>query len=1126
LQEVGAVTGYDPLRNGIAEVHLRTAGKADGEFSIDGNVAVQQGAFHAPWLQLQHVALQTNVHLDNTTMLFTQVKSVLDGQGHVDGMLRLTNWLDSPPPVPEKKHPAKRNWFGRRKKPALVAIKPQPQPLQALLEATVTDLPSPLVLAAVAPYRFDDLGFTADVTGPVHGTWHGPGHALDIHGDLTFRPERRARPGSLPVNGYVKADYLGDNEHLVFQQADLTTPGTEVHATGTMSLLPEDLHSAMRGTVTIQHLREFDRLLYILADTTPTSRAADVDRKPSGKGLVHLPVHLLGPASFRGNFTGSLLEPQLDGHVDAPGFLTDLGGFGAAHPASNVSQTRHALQWDSLHADVSYAPSRIQVHHAVLTRGATTLHVDAQLRPVPLGKGNYAYSAKSGLVATARVTDASVTDVQAIAGTRFPTTGTLSANAQVNGVIENLSGSGNLRVTDLNIAGQSVSLAVSRLTASGHLLQADQIRIRTADGMAQGELSYDYLSHAIQGSITGQQFNLSRIHPLQTARASVGGTGSFHLLAAGTSMAPVATGSVVIDNVTLNGEPMGQVHAEANLRGKTVFLTSRAQLLQAQLKAGGQVQLASGFPAALVLQFTDFDIQPVLQLFTHAGITGKSSIRGEMQLQGPLGRPREIVASADLDRFSATINNIPLETDGPVKFSVREGLLELLPVHIKGKDTDLKIQGTANLLGNQRLRVHAEGGINAGLAQTFSSDLIASGHVDFVVDARGTLHQPRLTGRMQVTNLAVQEQNVTNGLSQMNGTLAFDQDRLVIQQLSGYTGGGKVEFTGFATFRNGLFFDVAANAKDARIRYPQGVTSMADANLHLDGSLDALLLRGNVLLTRFAVSRNVDLGALAAAANQSVATPPDPTSPLNSVRLDVRITSSPQLGFQNSFATLAGDVNLHIRGTMANPSILGRVDITQGKATFAGTQYVLQRGDIVFTNPVTIQPEVNLEATARVRNYDIIIGLNGPANKLQVNYRSEPPLSQADVLALLTLGRTNEEATMYGEQQQVGGDPTTEALLGGALNAAVSSRVQQLFGVASVRVDPNFVGVLGQSTARVTVEQQVGRNLTLVFATSVNTTAQQLLQAQYAISRNLSIIAVRDEADVFSLYFQIRGKRR
>ncbi|HUZ04949.1 MAG TPA: translocation/assembly module TamB domain-containing protein, partial [Acidobacteriaceae bacterium] len=287
----------------------------------------------------------------------------------------------------------------------------------------------------------------------------------------------------------------------------------------------------------------------------------------------------------------------------------------------------------------------------------------------------------------------------------------------------------------------------------------------------------------------------------------------------------------------------------------------------------------------------------------------------------------------------------------------------------------------------------------------------------------------------------------------------------------------------------------------------------------------ALLLRGTIQLNRFAISQNADMAALVAA-SQSVGAPPDPTSWQNRVHLDVHLNSSPQLGFQNSFATLAGDVDLHIRGTLANPSVLGRMDITQGKANFAGTQYVLQRGDIVFANPVTIEPEVNLQATARVRDYDIIIGLSGPVDKVQVNYRSEPPLSQSDVLALLTLGRTNEEAAMYGEQEQAGSNPTEEALLGGALNAAVSNRVQRLFGVASVRVDPNFVGVLGQSTARVTVEQQVGRNITLVFATNVNTTAQQLLQAQYDITRNLSIIAVRDEADVFSLYFQIRGKKR
>jgi translocation and assembly module TamB len=295
--------------------------------------------------------------------------------------------------------------------------------------------------------------------------------------------------------------------------------------------------------------------------------------------------------------------------------------------------------------------------------------------------------------------------------------------------------------------------------------------------------------------------------------------------------------------------------------------------------------------------------------------------------------------------------------------------------------------------------------------------------------------------------------------------------------------------------------------------------------LRVLGNLDSLLVSGNVQLMRFGIDSNVDLTSLATGGG-GVSAPIDPTSSMNRVHLDIHVTSAPELGFQNSFASLAGDVNLRIRGTVENPSVLGRIDITEGSASFAGTKYSLQQGDIIFANPVAITPEIDLEASARVQNYDIIISLHGPPNKLEISYRSEPPLTQADVLALLALGRTNEQAAMYGEQQQAGANLTTEALLGGALNAAVSSRVQKLFGVGSVRVDPNFVGTLGDSTARITVEQQVGRNFTFTFATNVNSTAQQLIQGQVDLTRNVSIIAVRDEANVFSMYLQIRGRHK
>jgi translocation and assembly module TamB len=128
-------------------------------------------------------------------------------------------------------------------------------------------------------------------------------------------------------------------------------------------------------------------------------------------------------------------------------------------------------------------------------------------------------------------------------------------------------------------------------------------------------------------------------------------------------------------------------------------------------------------------------------------------------------------------------------------------------------------------------------------------------------------------------------------------------------------------------------------------------------------------------------------------------------------------------------------------------------------------------------------------------------------------------------VALLALGRTGDQQRLYTQQQQQAlANPTTDALLGGALNATVSSRVQRLFGAGSVKVDPNYLGALGNSTSRIIVEEQLGSNVTLTYATNVNTTAQQLLQAEIAINRHVSLQLARDESGVFSVV--IKATRR
>jgi len=253
-------------------------------------------------------------------------------------------------------------------------------------------------------------------------------------------------------------------------------------------------------------------------------------------------------------------------------------------------------------------------------------------------------------------------------------------------------------------------------------------------------------------------------------------------------------------------------------------------------------------------------------------------------------------------------------------------------------------------------------------------------------------------------------------------------------------------------------------------------------------------------------------------------------SPLSGLRLDVHVVSTPELQLETSLAKLTGNVDLHLRGTGTKPVVLGRVSIIEGDVIVNSTSYHMERGEISFTNPTAIEPVLDIEATAHVRDYDITLGFHGPADHPSTNYRSDPPLPTADIIALLALGRTRQEsaqAQMYNPQQTTITDSGSSELLAQALNATVSTRVQRLFGVSRIKIDPQVGGgPESTSNARVTIEQQVSNKVTLTYITNVSQSAQQIIQFEYNFTRDISLLAVRDQTGVVSFDVRIRHRRK
>ena len=93
------------------------------------------------------------------------------------------------------------------------------------------------------------------------------------------------------------------------------------------------------------------------------------------------------------------------------------------------------------------------------------------------------------------------------------------------------------------------------------------------------------------------------------------------------------------------------------------------------------------------------------------------------------------------------------------------------------------------------------------------------------------------------------------------------------------------------------------------------------------------------------------------------------------------------------------------------------------------------------------------------------------------------------------------------------------ALVSKALADPVSNRLQRVFGVSQLKVDPTFTSGSELPQARVTLQQQISNNVTFTYVTALDNPNTQIIRAEWAFNQQWSAIATRDENGIFSINF-------
>jgi translocation and assembly module TamB len=981
------------------------------------------------------------------------------------------------------------------------------------LEVTGVELQQALRAFSSSDLPLERLPLAGSTVGTLGVTWRGSPLNAFMDGDLRVQP--LARAGQLPVSAVVQATVDFRSGAVQVHNLDASTnpgaasggQGTHLSAQGRLSAI-----SDLKLDATTANFAELEPLVASWRGT----RAQD------------MPIEFGGRASFRGTVQGKLQSPSLAGSLELHDFVTVVRIPSQAKTGAAVRVVRS--HWDLLQGEVQYSASGESLHNGLLRHGATTLGVDASV-----GLVNGSYDSTLPFAARLKLENAGLDELQAMAGSGYPVSGQVSGELQVSGTAHHLNGQGRVAIKDGTAWQQTVSLATAELNLAENQAQFRNIVVKSDAMQLSGDARYNLESREFGFDVRGSEVKLERLRALsQKGMLRVNGQAAFEAIGEGTASAPVINGHLSLLNLAVNRQAIGNVNVQAETHGEDMKLTARSDFKSAEVKLDGEIHLRGQMPVHLTGDLHSTELNSLITGYLPVRLTGPSEVKAHLDATGEALNPRNMTADLVIDRLATSYGGISVANDGAIRLRMEHQIVKVQQLRLSGEQGArfVQVRGEIQLGGKREIDLRAQGSVNLKLLETANPDLMAGGVANLNVQVNGTLKRPSMHGQLNVQGASITSIDFPNGLSDITGSLVFNEDRLQLQELTARTGGGLLHCTGFITYSpaQGLGFNLSADGREIRLRYPEGLSSTADASLTLSGTPKNALLSGNVTVTRLGVNPRFDFASylvkgMRGAPAQKI------DSPLNAVHMDVHVTSTAELQVQTSLARLSGNVDLRLRGSAARPVVLGRVNLLEGTLEFNGTKYRMERGDVTFTNPVRIEPTLDVELSARVRDYDITLGFHGPVNKLTPSYRSDPPLSSSDIISLLALGSTAEEQAnpaMMGtsQYQPTVSESASSALLGQALSATVGSRVQRLFGVSRVKIDPNVGGAVNTGLARVTVEQQVSNKLTLTYITNLNQSAQEIIEFEYNVNKDVSVVGVRDQTGVVSVDVVLRRRKK
>ncbi|HXW68346.1 MAG TPA: translocation/assembly module TamB domain-containing protein [Dissulfurispiraceae bacterium] len=931
--------------------------------------------------------------------------------------------------------------------------------------------------------------------GKVSGTLTTAGSAFDPEGQFSYI-STVAGPDVLGRVRSIKSGYTMKNGLLFFDQMFLATGQSKLYTTGSLDLKNSTLN--FRGTGETGDIRDLSAPYF---------------------------SSVSGPARFSDIVTGSVKDPVVDMHFDA-----HLSTFATKNLADVKLVNNHDFIFDSSEGDINYKKNRLTIKYfSAQSPGEKIRASGTVLLPQAVTLFDFK---KPEFDLSLSLRNLDVKTLMGMFTGKVAMSGVLNTDFNLSGGLDAIKLSGDVHGSNITVANQYALNSVDGyVTYEGRSVRLKSVRLKRGSSALDisGTVGAD---KTFSIDATGKSIKVSDIvlqrhrEKLETRYKELFEGGFFdtifisnlNIRGTGTFENPIVTVKGDINTGPYRGRPVGSGYIEGFLKGKQATLT--ASLLNKKLIVKGEAQLTDSLPwkASADLQSARYD-------FIAASFMKDVPEDLLVNLKG------NIMARGDKEHLSAVanINNIHVYLYGTgytnssgVGLKLENNKLSIGPLSLKSDTSEFRLSGSVSMGSRYDLLLEGSSSLSPLKALSKNIDVI-NGDASFVCSFTGEWNDPKINGDMEVYNGVLGFKNIRYRLSSVSAYLYFDEDRIVLDSASGKLSGGDVTASGAAYLQKFSInrFLLNTHLRDVTASVSKDFWVNFNADLNYGGTLASQTILGDVEIMRAKYTERVEWKSWLLGFRQKEK-PKVESSRLDNTKLNVRVSGS-NLSIDNNVAKASAKMDILLRGTIGQPAVLGKLEAKQGLVYFRNNEFKILQTTVDFSNPDKIMPYFAIVAQTKVRNYNIMLTLDGYVNQFTLSLSSDPFLAEADILSLLTVGQIGKN--LRGLEGGIGAGEAT-SFLTGKMQDVFEERLRTITGLNRLSIEPSVTpmseGALtttaalsnttGTVSPRVTVSKQLlGDKLYVTYSAATGSGEAQVVKLEYLLGPNVSLVGDRDE---------------